>query len=65
VPLSGADRHLIRTLPGRGYQLIAEIDTIYGSPEVDAATALAAVDPRASAPVPIADMDRLRFWDDQ
>jgi predicted ATPase/DNA-binding winged helix-turn-helix (wHTH) protein len=38
----GADRNLIRTVSGRGYQFTAEIDTGFGSPEVDAGTAIAA-----------------------
>src|SRR5271156_5664597 len=38
----GADRNLIRTVSGRGYQFTAEIDTVYGSPEVDAGTAIPA-----------------------
>src|ERR1700757_5218100 len=29
----GADRNRIRTVPGRGYQFTAEIDTAYGSPK--------------------------------
>jgi predicted ATPase/DNA-binding winged helix-turn-helix (wHTH) protein len=37
----GADRNLIRTVSGRGYQFTAEIDTPYGSPEADAGTAIA------------------------
>ena len=41
----GADRHLIRTVSGRGYQFTAEIDTIYGSPEPNAGTAIAAAQP--------------------
>src|SRR6201987_723471 len=44
----GADRDLIRTVYGRGYQFAAEIDTVYGSREADAdpATAAAQPDPR-------------------
>jgi predicted ATPase len=38
----GADRDLIRTVPGRGYQFTAEIDTVPGSPEADAGTAITA-----------------------
>ena len=38
----GADRNLIRTVSGRGYQFTAQIDTVYGSPEADAGTAIAA-----------------------
>src|SRR5271166_1891450 len=41
----GADRNLIRTVSGRGYQFTAEIDTVYGSPEADAGTAIAAAPP--------------------
>src|ERR1700746_1316519 len=48
----GADRNLIRTVSGRGYQFTAEIDTVYGSPETDAATEIAAAqpDPREARP---------------
>src|ERR1700746_1448604 len=35
----GAERNLIRTVSGRGYQFAAEIDTVYGSREADADTA--------------------------
>src|SRR6516162_1360844 len=44
----GADRNLVRTVSGRGYQFTAEIDTVYGSPEAEAPTAIAATqsDPR-------------------
>jgi predicted ATPase/DNA-binding winged helix-turn-helix (wHTH) protein len=44
----GADRTLIRTVSGRGYQFTAEIDTVYGSPETDAGMAMpeAHPDPR-------------------
>jgi len=41
----GADRNLIRTVSGRGYQFTAEFDTVYGSPEADAGTAIAAAQP--------------------
>ena len=41
----GADRNLIRTVSGRGYQITAEIDTVYGSPEADPGTAIAAAQP--------------------
>src|SRR5271166_2151280 len=41
----GADRNLIRTVSGRGYQFAADIDTVYGSPEADAGTAIAAAQP--------------------
>src|SRR6201987_4016367 len=34
----GADRDLIRTVAGRGYQFTAEIDTVYDSPEADPGT---------------------------
>jgi DNA-binding winged helix-turn-helix (wHTH) protein len=38
----GADRNLVRTVSGRGYQFTAEIDTVYGSLEAAAGTAIAA-----------------------
>jgi predicted ATPase/DNA-binding winged helix-turn-helix (wHTH) protein len=41
----GADRNLIRTVSGRGYQFTAEIDTVYGGPEGDAGTAITAMRP--------------------
>jgi predicted ATPase/DNA-binding winged helix-turn-helix (wHTH) protein len=41
----GADRNLIRTVSGRGYQFTAEIDTVYGGPEGDAGTAITATRP--------------------
>jgi DNA-binding winged helix-turn-helix (wHTH) protein len=41
----GADRNLIRTVSGRGYQFTAKIYTISGSPEPDAGTAIAAAPP--------------------
>src|SRR5271165_3564416 len=41
----GADRNLIRTVDGRGYQFTVEIDTVYGSPEADVGTAIAAAQP--------------------
>jgi DNA-binding winged helix-turn-helix (wHTH) protein len=41
----GADRDLIRTVSGRGYQFAAAIDTVYGSPEADAGTAILATPP--------------------
>src|SRR6516225_5983029 len=41
----GADRDVIRTVSGRGYQFAAEIDTVYGSPEADAGTAIADAPP--------------------
>jgi predicted ATPase/DNA-binding winged helix-turn-helix (wHTH) protein len=44
----GADRNLIRTVSGRGYQLTAEIDTVYANPEADAGTAIAAAHPDPS-----------------
>src|SRR5580693_8822831 len=37
----GADRNLIRTVSGRGYQFTAEIDTLYGGPEADVGMAIA------------------------
>jgi DNA-binding winged helix-turn-helix (wHTH) protein len=48
----GADRDLIRTVSGRGYQFRAEIDTVDSSPEADAGTAIAAAqpDPRETRP---------------
>src|SRR5215469_1805394 len=36
----GADRNLIRTVSGRGYQFTAEIATVYGSPAADTGTAI-------------------------
>ena len=48
----GADRNLIRTVSGRGYQFTAEIDTVYGSPEAGAGTAIAAARPDLRAPRP-------------
>jgi DNA-binding winged helix-turn-helix (wHTH) protein len=46
----GAERNLIRTVSGRGYQFAAEIDTVHGSPQADAGTAIAAaqLDPHAA-----------------
>src|SRR5438477_11895379 len=41
----GTDRNLIRTVSGRGYQFTAEIDTVSGSPNADAGTAIAAAQP--------------------
>src|SRR5246127_2034378 len=41
----GAERNLIRTVSGRGYQFTAEIDIVHGSPEADAGTAIAAAQP--------------------
>jgi predicted ATPase/DNA-binding winged helix-turn-helix (wHTH) protein len=41
----GADRNLIRTVSGRGYQFTAEIETVDGTPEADAGTAIAAAQP--------------------
>jgi DNA-binding winged helix-turn-helix (wHTH) protein len=41
----GADRNLIRSVSGRGYQFTAEINKVYGSPEADAGTAIAAAQP--------------------
>src|SRR5271166_2797744 len=41
----GADRNLIRTVSGRGYQFRAEVDTVYGSPEADAGTPIGAAQP--------------------
>jgi DNA-binding winged helix-turn-helix (wHTH) protein len=44
----GADRNLIRTVSGRGYQFAAEIETVFGNEEGDVGTAIAAApsDPR-------------------
>jgi DNA-binding winged helix-turn-helix (wHTH) protein len=41
----GANRNLTRTVSGRGYQFTAEINKVYGSPEADAGTAIAAAQP--------------------
>jgi predicted ATPase len=41
----GADRNLIRTVSGRGYQFTAEIETVYGSLEADAGTAITEAHP--------------------
>jgi DNA-binding winged helix-turn-helix (wHTH) protein len=41
----GADRNLIRTVPGRGYQFTAEIGTVPESPPADAGMAIADVEP--------------------
>src|SRR4029077_4208740 len=41
----GADRNLIRTVSGRGYQFMAEIDTVSSSPEADIGTAIVAMHP--------------------
>src|SRR5271156_2212339 len=48
----GADRNLIRTVAGRGYQFTAEIDTVNGSREADVGAAIAAAysDPREARP---------------
>src|SRR5271166_3153670 len=48
----GADRNLIRTVSGRGYQFTAEFDTVYGSPGAGADKAIAAAqpDPREARP---------------
>jgi predicted ATPase/DNA-binding winged helix-turn-helix (wHTH) protein len=46
----GADRDLIRTVSGRGYQFTAEIETVYGSPKADAGTAIAATQPDPREP---------------
>jgi predicted ATPase/DNA-binding winged helix-turn-helix (wHTH) protein len=55
----GADRNLIRTASGRGYQFTAEIDTLDGIPEADAGTAIAAAQPELPAtnlPEPISEL---------
>jgi DNA-binding winged helix-turn-helix (wHTH) protein len=41
----GPDRDLIRTVSGRGYQFTAEINNVYGSPDTDRGTAMAAAQP--------------------
>ena len=41
----GADRNLIRTVSGRGYQFTAEVDTVYGSPVADSGTTIAVAQP--------------------
>src|SRR5271167_822995 len=46
----GADRNLIRTVSGRGYQFTAEIEAVHGSPEADAGTAIAAAQPDLREP---------------
>src|SRR5271165_3326992 len=43
----GADRNLIRTVSGRGYQFTAKTDAAYGSPEADAGTPIGAAQPDA------------------
>jgi hypothetical protein len=43
----GADRSLIRTVSGRGYQFTAKIDAVSRSPEADADTPIGAVQPDA------------------
>jgi predicted ATPase/DNA-binding winged helix-turn-helix (wHTH) protein len=55
----GADRNLIRTVSGRGYQFTAEIDTVFGSPHADAGTAIAAAPPElppTNPPEPISEL---------
>jgi predicted ATPase/DNA-binding winged helix-turn-helix (wHTH) protein len=55
----GADRNLIRTVSGRGYQFTAEIDTVDGRPEADAGTAIAAAPPElppTNLPEPISEL---------
>jgi predicted ATPase/DNA-binding winged helix-turn-helix (wHTH) protein len=41
----GADRNLIRTVPGRGYQFTGAISAVSANPEADAGTAIAAAPP--------------------
>jgi predicted ATPase/DNA-binding winged helix-turn-helix (wHTH) protein len=41
----GADRNLIRTVSGRGYQFAGQIGTVHGSPETDSGTATAEAQP--------------------
>src|SRR5437764_3563401 len=43
----GADRNLIRTVSGRGYQFTANIDTAYGGRKADANTAIPAAQPHS------------------
>jgi DNA-binding winged helix-turn-helix (wHTH) protein len=43
----GADRNLIRTVPGRGYQFTAEIETVHGNLEADAGPVIVAAPPDA------------------
>src|SRR5438270_9473768 len=55
----GADRNLIRTVSGRGYQFTAEIDTVSGSPHADAGTAIAAAPPEltpTNLPEPVSEL---------
>ncbi|HEX4615185.1 MAG TPA: winged helix-turn-helix domain-containing protein [Stellaceae bacterium] len=55
----GADRNLIRTVPGRGYQFTAEIDTVSGRPEADAGTGIATAPPElpsTNLPEPISEL---------
>jgi predicted ATPase/DNA-binding winged helix-turn-helix (wHTH) protein len=50
----GADRNLIRTVPGRGYQLAAEIEPAYDNLETDVGTVITAAppNPRKAHPKP-------------
>src|SRR5690348_5745419 len=41
----GADRNLIRTVPGRGYQFTGAIGAVSANPEANAGTAIAAAPP--------------------
>ncbi|HEY1430118.1 MAG TPA: winged helix-turn-helix domain-containing protein, partial [Stellaceae bacterium] len=41
----GADRNMIGTVSGRGYQFIAKIETVHGSPEAGAGLAIPAAPP--------------------
>ena len=55
----GADRNLIRTVPGRGYQFAAEIDTAYDSPKADPGTAISGAPPElppTNLPEPISEL---------
>ncbi len=55
----GADRNLIRTVPGRGYRFTAEINTTDRSPESDAGTPTASAQPDlppTNLPEPISEL---------
>jgi DNA-binding winged helix-turn-helix (wHTH) protein len=55
----GADRNLIRTVSGRGYQFTAEIDIVDGRPEADAGTAIAVAPPKlppTNLPEPVSEL---------
>jgi predicted ATPase/DNA-binding winged helix-turn-helix (wHTH) protein len=46
----GAERELIRTIPGRGYQFTGEIRVLSGSPDEGAGATMAAAQPAAALP---------------